>query len=267
MIKYIKNKIPRSLKDKLRPTKHQLEDYLNEIKYRLNLKNINADLESFSQCHDFKSLYYFCEKHFPAVQNYPEIEPFIHFAHSKEVRLIAELGVCFGGTNFLLLESIASSQEIIGIDCSIKNKYKLKLFTSPGKKRSLLEGFTNASKIKEKFLEILGNRKLDLLLIDANHDWNGVCGDFLNYREYVKEGGIIAFHDIIDIKKTASGITTGRYVGDVPEFWKIIKDRYNSKEFVADYKQDGAGIGVIEYFSKIDISDLKNHSLSHKTKV
>ncbi|MEM2073510.1 MAG: hypothetical protein QXO33_03065 [Nitrososphaeria archaeon] len=54
---------------------------------------------------------------------------------------------------------------------------------------------------------------------------------------------IIVFHDI------APGSI--ECVGEVPKFWKEIKDQYDNREIVEDWAQGGYGIGVLffcEYF-------------------
>jgi cephalosporin hydroxylase len=50
-------------------------------------------------------------------------------------------------------------------------------------------------------------------------------------------GGIIALHDIVPGPKEK--------VGGVPKFWKEIKSKYKTSEFVKDWNQGGYGIGVI----------------------
>ena len=37
---------------------------------------------------------------------------------------------------------------------------------------------------------------MDLLFIDAQHDYRSVLTDFILYKDLVRSGGIIAYHDI-----------------------------------------------------------------------
>jgi hypothetical protein len=53
----------------------------------------------------------------------------------------------------------------------------------------------------------------------------------------VREGGIIAFHDIVP--------GPPENVGGVPEFWNQIKAKYEHLEIVRDWSQGGFGIGVL----------------------
>ena len=69
--------------------------------------------------------------------------------------------------------------------------------------------------------------------------------DFLNYSPLVRDGGLIAFHDIVEDNETRYGVVTGGWSGGVPRFWKEIKSDYRHVEFVRSPDQDGYGIGVL----------------------
>jgi hypothetical protein len=57
------------------------------------------------------------------------------------------------------------------------------------------------------------------------------------YSPLVRNGGIIAFHDIcFGYEET---------VGGVPRFWSEIRQGRNSRGIVKDAEQDGFGIGVV----------------------
>lgn len=85
--------------------------------------------------------------------------------------------------------------------------------------------------------KILGKRKIDFLFIDGDHTYEGVKKDFAMYSPLVREGGIIAFHDIV--------LGPSENVGGVRKFWDEIKKGYEYIEIVKDWKQGGYGIGVI----------------------
>jgi len=42
------------------------------------------------------------------------------------------------------------------------------------------------------------SRKIDLLFIDGNHDYDAVLKDFNDWSSLVKHGGFIVFHDVVD---------------------------------------------------------------------
>ena len=58
------------------------------------------------------------------------------------------------------------------------------------------------------------------------------------YSRYVKNNGIIAFHDIVED-------TTPEDICGVHRFWNEIKQNYKYKEIIANPNQIGAGIGIL----------------------
>ena len=85
--------------------------------------------------------------------------------------------------------------------------------------------------------EIIGDDSVDFLFIDGDHTYEGVKKDFDMYHPMVREGGIVAFHDI---RPGPLGL-----VGGVPDFWKEVSARYQSKVIVDPSGQHGCGIGVL----------------------
>jgi len=77
---------------------------------------------------------------------------------------------------------------------------------------------------------ILDGRKIDILHIDGNHNTINVIHDFNTYKEYVRDGGVIIFHDI-------------RWP-DVNVAWNIVRDGYVFIEIYEGYSST-AGIGII----------------------
>ena len=80
---------------------------------------------------------------------------------------------------------------------------------------------------------------LDLLFIDADHTYEGVKADYLLYKDNVKPGGLIVFHDIIHHPNHPT-------VG-VDRFWNELKadPLIKTKEFVENPEQGWAGIGMV----------------------
>jgi len=90
--------------------------------------------------------------------------------------------------------------------------------------------------------KVLNNRNIDFLFIDGDHSYQGVKSDFVTYSPLVAEGGMIALHDIVP------GLPS--YVGEVPRFWTEIRDRYKSRTIVKDWRQGGAGIGLLNHWTQ-----------------
>lgn len=60
----------------------------------------------------------------------------------------------------------------------------------------IIERNSHDPETKERIKNILGNDELDFLFIDGDHTYEGAKKDYEMYSEYVKKGGVIAFHDI-----------------------------------------------------------------------
>ena len=73
----------------------------------------------------------------------------------------------------------------------------------------------------------------------------GVRQDFDLYSPLVREGGLIAFHDITPAAADGSVEGPRLLVGDVPRFWREIRGRYPSEELVDDTAGGWFGIGLI----------------------
>jgi len=71
------------------------------------------------------------------------------------------------------------------------------------------------------------------LFIDWDHSYEGVKKDFEMYLPLVKEGGIVAFHDILSEE-------------EVNRFWNEIKNMHESQEIINNVKKEPLGIGVLK---------------------
>jgi predicted O-methyltransferase YrrM len=83
------------------------------------------------------------------------------------------------------------------------------------------------------------NTKIDFLMIDGDHSYDGVKADFNLYHKLVRKGGIIAFHDILDTPLHRELFCR------VDLFWNQIKkdDRFIAHEIIDG--NDWGGIGYL----------------------
>lgn len=80
---------------------------------------------------------------------------------------------------------------------------------------------------------------LDFLFIDGDHTYEGVKQDFEMYSGLVREGGLIAFHDINDTERHRE---RNVYVG---KFWKELTKKTDEFHFIEfNAHEDWAGIGI-----------------------
>ena len=154
-------------------------------------------------------------------------------------KIILEIGTARGGT--LLIWSSIASEEVISCDLVHHDAQRplLESLPPPGAtcKVMLLTGDSHKAAFKRRVAQALNGRKADFIFIDGDHTVAGVTADFNDYKEFVRPGGIIGFHDIVESQPLVTN--------QVFHLWKTIKDKYPSEEFVSNPKQCGFGIGIL----------------------
>ena len=148
-----------------------------------------------------------------------------------------------GGTLFCFWQVAHKTADIISISIPQElPEWKTAIFQKLRKTNQNLHFIrenSHSDNALKQLKNILRGRKIDFLFIDGDHTYQGVKKDFTIYKEMVKKGGIIAFHDIVPSSLREMGSI------EVDLFWKEIKQNYSHKEFIAESNQDGWGIGVV----------------------
>lgn len=154
-------------------------------------------------------------------------------------KIILEIGTARGGT--LLIWSSLASQKVISCDLVHRAPQKslFEALPPPGStcKVTLLTGNSHDAAFKQRVAQALNGQKADFIFIDGDHTESGVTADYNDYKEFVRPGGIIAFHDIVESQPLATN--------QVYHLWKKIKPTAVTEEFVNDPKQCGFGIGIV----------------------
>jgi len=155
-------------------------------------------------------------------------------------KIILEIGTARGGT--LLIWSHLASERVITCDLNDMSLQRslYSRFPPPGSrcKVTLLSGNSHDANFKAQLAKELNGEKADFLFIDGDHTEGGVEADYNDYKEFVRPGGLIAFHDIIENQPLE--------INQVYHLWKRIKPGAEVQEFIADKNQCGFGIGVIK---------------------
>ncbi|MBW4488037.1 MAG: class I SAM-dependent methyltransferase [Trichocoleus desertorum ATA4-8-CV12] len=235
-----------------------VEERRKEFLFRTQTKDKQRKNGCFARCSTLEEFFEFSSKEFGPHQIKSEIISFLEFAKNESPKYVCEIGTADGGTNFLLSQALPSVRLMVGIDLFVRNQFKLCYFSKPSQEIEFVSGSSYEQNTVDKVKQILGDRKLDLLFIDGDHHYEGVKQDFLKYRHFVREEGIIVFHDIVPDYLTRYGTKTNRWVGGVPKFWDEIKCFYSCYEFVEDSAQDGLGIGAIRYSSQVIFPNVEN---------
>jgi predicted O-methyltransferase YrrM len=167
-------------------------------------------------------------------------------------KIVMEIGTASGGTLFLLSRLSAINSTIISVSLPVnpyieginyKPKIFFKSFALNNQEMKIIKADSHKEETYNQVREILSGNKIDMLFIDGDHTYKGVKQDFQRYAPLVKENGIIAFHDIVEVPNE-------EYV-EVNKFWNEVKHYYEYKEIVKDWSQERCGIGIIFKNKKI----------------
>lgn len=156
-----------------------------------------------------------------------------------EPRVVLEIGTYEGGT--ALIWSQLASRKVVTCDIAPTGPRGdlIRAFPPPDSACRVvtMTGDSHSPEFAQRVENELGGEKVDFLFIDGDHREAGVEADYRTYRPMVREGGMIAFHDIAD-KQDQPG-------NEVQHFWKRLKQEAEVEEFIEDRDQTGFGIGVV----------------------
>lgn len=165
-----------------------------------------------------------------------ELHQLVNLVAWFKPRVILELGVCHGGSFKMWEHILPNDGLLVGAD-------RLNVIQWNWKNSPKLVDYVQCDLDDPiRYVEVteaLGNEYVDFLYIDADHYYDGIKEHFELYAPLVRDGGIIALHDIRDNK--GSGYGVGR-------FFNELKGQYNWLEILVPITEElpGAdGIGVI----------------------
>ncbi len=174
-----------------------------------------------------------------------EVLALLNVLKETPLRRILEIGTADGGTLFVFCRVATDDAQIISMDLPGGRfgggypAWKTRLyeaFALPGQRLELLRADSHDAAALDDVLDLLDGEELDFLFIDGDHTYAGVRQDFEMYSPLVRDGGLIAFHDIAE--------HPARAAGDAHMFWAEMKSQYQVEEFVESWEQ-GYGIGLI----------------------
>lgn len=213
-------------------------------------KNSNSTLRSeveFALGWNYRFLGYKPKVSIKPIQVKEELLRFLKEIKGRNLDTVLEIGTAKGGVLYLLSRISNSDAKIISIDLPEGKfgggypKWKVSIFqefTTNDQDIHLIRKNSHHARTLKETRGVLDGDKIDLLFIDGDHSYEGVKSDFDMYAPLVKDGGIIAFHDIVSGPR--------ENVGGVPRLWREIKEEYqNNTEFVKDWEQGGYGIGMV----------------------
>jgi predicted O-methyltransferase YrrM len=163
-------------------------------------------------------------------------------------RHVLEIGGRRGGTLILFAHVAAPDARLLSVDIAydVARVEAVEGMAAEMQRIHAWQADSHAEATRDAVREWLDGAMLDFLFIDGDHSYNGVSRDFEMYSPFVREGGIVAFHDIVPDARSRDGVASAADSGQVPTFWRQIRSRgFASHEIVDDPDQDGFGIGVL----------------------
>lgn len=180
-------------------------------------------------------------------QNLVELEAFVQYLQPSSLASVLEIGTMKGGTLYLWCQLSQPDAHVFSIDLpsgrfgggySSKLELLFHRFKKTGQSLKCIRGDSHAASTRRAFKDALNGRLLDFLFIDGDHTYDGVRRDYEDYANFVRPGGVIAFHDIVFNPLNAADF-------EVWKFWAEIKDRHeDAVEFVDPPNGDRRTIGI-----------------------
>lgn len=213
---------------------------------------VRASPRDVEEALDFAYKFRFGELAITPIQIRSEVRALLGMLERTPPRTVLEIGTAYGGTLFLLTRVSRPDATLISLDLPAENlsvqparfgggnyaprKPLYESFALDQQRLVFLAADSHSSETLARVTRELAGREVDLLFIDGDHSAEGVRRDFEMYAPLVREGGIIALHDIVDGAEAD--------VGGVPEFWRSLGN-LDTTELVEDREQGGYGLGIV----------------------
>jgi hypothetical protein len=183
-------------------------------------------------------------------QDYAEAEVLLDLLTSAGTHGVGnylEIG-CRHGWTFGIVAKLVKPNVMIGIDLpgvfpwgDKESEVTLGKVAAEAIESGVRASIIFADSTKQETLACLANiadgLQFDCLFIDGDHKYAGVKADFENYSPFVRDGGVIIFHDIYPPKKPKEKQI------EVDILWGELKTKYECLEI---YK-GGSGLGLLKY--------------------
>lgn len=150
--------------------------------------------------------------------------------HYFKTGIAIDIGTYRGGTTNMISTIF---DEVITVDDQVRWKDTISLRDNIVP----VVGDSHSMDVYNSVRDTMNGRKADVIFIDGDHSRNGVKQDFFMYSKFIRDGGIVLFHDIVDHPIKANC--------DVCGFWNDIKKGNEIREIVENREQTWAGIGVM----------------------
>ena len=132
------------------------------------------------------------------VQDPKELLWLVNLVEKTNPKIIIEIGVQNGGSLKFWEQLLPEGGLLIGIDTNDPQRVVGWDWGKSNREIHLIEGNSRDVSVALRVHRILGQREADFIFIDGEHGYEAVKGDFRLYSGFVRNGGLIGFHDIYE---------------------------------------------------------------------
>lgn len=160
-------------------------------------------------------------------------------------RVVVEIGSAKGGTLYCWSRLVEPGGLVVSIDLPgavgsvrpVARSIHRRFGRERGVQVRTIDGDSHDPVTRQRLLEMLAERRVDVLFLDGDHGYEGVRADYDAYSPLVAPGGLIALHDI--------AIDPADETIQVRRFWTELKERGLSLESFIARPGASPGIGVV----------------------
>jgi predicted O-methyltransferase YrrM len=189
---------------------------------------------------------FICGNHvFYAIQIPSELTALGEILVERRPERALEIGTARGGTLLFLTRLASPNATIVSVDLpdgkfggySARRGWFYQRFARRSQRLHLLQGDSHSDDMLSRVKSAFGGQPLDYLFIDGDHSYEGVKQDFELYAPLVRNGGVIALHDVAEHAPEMEC--------EVSRLWNQIKSRYRHREIIEKPSQGWGGMGVL----------------------
>lgn len=157
-----------------------------------------------------------------------DVRKLLLLAMPEKPKIVMEIGMFHGWSAKNWIDAF-NPELFIGIDNCNKPEQAHEV---KGEQYHYLWGHDSHTAYTELRVADILYQQVDFLFIDGDHTIEGVTADFEIYSKYVRDGGIIAFHDILFLKQECN----------VKPLWEKLKKKYYYVEMIGGPASTGMGV-------------------------
>lgn len=147
------------------------------------------------------------------IQDWDELHELAPLVEELKPMIIVEIGCADAGWPYIFAPWFAPGAMYVGIDTlqrfptnGPRLERTLQKLRDGGMTAHFVQGRSDAPEVLTALKVHLAGRQIDLLHIDGGHDYATATSDYNTYGPLVREGGLVALHDVELVKGTAYNV-------------------------------------------------------------